>query len=83
MSNVQQDVCVVVRDVLALEDGSMEFDTNTALLGAIPEFDSMAVVSIITALEDEFGCGFEDDEINAEVFATIGTLTAFVESKLS
>jgi acyl carrier protein len=56
--------------------------TSTALLGAIPEFDSMAVVAIITALEDRFGFSIEDDEIDASVFETVGTLVSFVETKL-
>jgi acyl carrier protein len=59
------------------------FDENTPLLGAIPEFDSMAVVSIVTALEDRFGFTIEDDEIDAEVFASVASLMAFVQEKLA
>jgi acyl carrier protein len=59
------------------------FDENTQLLGAIPEFDSMAVVSIVTALEDRFGFTIEDDEIDAEVFASVASLMAFVQEKLA
>ena len=42
----------------------------------------MAVVSLLTAIEEEYGCTFEDEEINGEVFATIGSLTTVVEAKL-
>jgi len=59
-----------------------ELDSNSALLGAIPEFDSMAVVSILTALEDQFSITVEDDEIDASIFETVGSLVAFVEGKL-
>lgn len=52
------------------------------LLGALPELDSMAVVAIITALEDHFGFTIADDEISAETFATLGSLTEFVKHKL-
>lgn len=55
---------------------------QTPLLGAIPEFDSMAVVSIITALEERFGFAIDDDEIDAAVFETFGSLVAFVEAKV-
>ena len=78
-----QEVSLLVRDVLSLGAQADGFDENTQLIGAIPEFDSMAVVSIITALEDEYGCTVDDDEISAEVFETIGTLSAFLESKIS
>lgn len=57
--------------------------SGTGLLGAIPEFDSMAVVTIITALEDSFGFAVDDDEIDASVFESVGTLIAFVEGKLA
>jgi len=53
------------------------------LLGAIPELDSMAVVGIITALEEHFGFVVDDDEISAETFASLGSLTTFVERKLA
>lgn len=43
----------------------------------------MAVVSIITALEDSFGFAVDDDEIDASVFETVGTLVVFVEGKLA
>ncbi len=62
---------------------SHSLTSDTGLLGAIPEFDSMAVVSIITALEDSFGFAVDDDEIDASVFETVGTLVAFVEGKLA
>lgn len=55
---------------------------ESALLGAIPEFDSMAVVSVLTALEQRFGFTIDDDEVDGSIFATIGSLTAFVERKL-
>jgi len=53
------------------------------LLGNLPELDSMAVVSIITALEEYYGFVVHDDEISGETFATLGSLVAFVEAKLA
>jgi acyl carrier protein len=52
------------------------------LLGAIPELDSMAVVNILTSLEEHFGFVVEDDEINADTFSTLGALVKFVDQKL-
>jgi len=76
------EIISIVREVLVLGDRAANFDLSTQLIGAIPEFDSMAVVGIITALEDEYGCVFSDDEISAEVFETIGSLTELVKAKL-
>jgi len=77
------EIIQIVIDVLMLEDQADDFNENTGLLGAIPEFDSVAVVSLVTALEEEFGCTFDDDELNADVFATIGSLTMVTEQKLA
>lgn len=58
------------------------FVANTPLLGTIPELDSMAVVGILTAIEEELGIHVEDDEISAEVFETFGRLLKFTEARL-
>lgn len=76
------EVITIVKDVLVLGDSANEFTAETGLLGTLPEFDSMAVVTLITALEEEYGLVVEDDEISAEVFETIGTLAQLVEDKL-
>lgn len=55
---------------------------DSALLGAIPELDSMAVVTILTAMEEYFGITVEDDEISADTFETLGSLVEFVDAKL-
>ncbi len=61
---------------------ALQMSENTPLLGSIPEFDSMAVVSVITALEEHFGIAIDDDEIDASVFETLGCLVKFVSDKL-
>ena len=43
----------------------------------------MAVVSIVTALEEHYGFTVDDDEISADTFETLGSLAEFVKSKLS
>ena len=57
------------------------FQADTPLLGTIPELDSMAVVGILTAIEEELGIHVEDDEISAEVFGTFSTLLAYAEGR--
>ncbi len=56
---------------------------DSPLLGAIPEFDSMAVVALLTNLEEKFGFVVDDDEVDGTVFATIGSLTQFVRNKIA
>lgn len=54
---------------------------DTKLLGALPEFDSMTVVAVITALENHFGIVFDDDDLTAEAFLSIGSIAALVNRK--
>ena len=77
-----EQVRQIVGDVLQLGDRTAGLKPETALLGNIPEFDSMAVVSVITALEDELGILVEDDDITGETFETLANLTAFVQTKV-
>ena len=80
---VTDDIKSVLAQVLSLEDRARHFSASTLLFGAIAELDSRAVVTLVAALEDKFGIVVEDDEITAEVFETLGSLTEFVERKLA
>ena len=78
-----EDVIGIIGDVLQIGDRTATFDASTQLLGSLPEFDSMAVVSILTALEDNFGVYIDDDEVSADIFETVGKLHEFVASKVA
>ena len=54
----------------------------TALFGALPEFDSMAVATLLTGIEERFAVLIDDEDVDAEDFATFGTLLAFVRRKV-
>ena len=73
----------ILKDVLQLGPRADDLQDTTSLFGSIPEFDSVAVVTVLTALEDRFGIMIEDDEISAETFETVGNLTRFVDTKLA
>lgn len=77
------DVKHILKDVLQLGDKADTLGLDTVLLGGIPEFDSMAVVNVITAIEEQFDIVIEDDDIDAETFETLGSLVRFVEQKLA
>lgn len=80
--NLARELNLVLDETLSLGGRGASFTRDTALLGAIPELDSMAVVSLITALEQHFGIMVDDDDIDGSTFATVGSLADFVSSKL-
>ena len=77
-----EEVKNILGEVLQIQGQVALFDADTPILGSIAEFDSMAVVSVITALEENYGFEVDDDEIEAETFETLGSLVAFVNEKL-
>ncbi len=81
--NVTQEIIRLLDEVLSLNGRTGAFTRDTPLLGAIPELDSMAVVSLITGLENHFGLAVDDDDIDGATFATVGSLADFVSDKLA
>lgn len=79
---VIEDVKRVLAQTLLIGDKVDRFDASTALFGSIPEFDSMAVATVVAGLEEKFGITINDEDIRAEVFETVGSLSRLVEHKL-
>jgi acyl carrier protein len=75
------EVRSVLQETLQLNADRNPLPAEAGLFGELPEFDSMAVVNVVTALEERFGIVVEDDEISAETFETVGALARFVDSK--
>ncbi|MET0323525.1 MAG: acyl carrier protein [Duganella sp.] len=78
---VAQQVIAILRTTLGL--GQLPLTPESPLLGSLPQLDSMAVVGLLTALEEHFGIVIDDDDLHARHFATVATLTAVVAAKLS
>ena len=78
---VLEEVKYILAHTLQLGDRASAFTVDTLLLGSLPELDSLAVVTLVTALEEQYEFIVDDDEISADTFATLGTLVAFVEGK--
>jgi acyl carrier protein len=75
------EVKATLIDVLSLGDAGQRLTADSPLLGSLPELDSMAVVSLISALEERFDIAIDDDDISASTFETLGSLANFVAAK--
>lgn len=51
---------------------------DTELFGAIAEFDSMALVTLIGEIEEYFDITLDEDDISADNFASVKSLTELV-----
>ncbi len=80
MNNIQ-DVSVVLSQILSqiMPSYPAEFwQADTALFGAIAEFDSMSIVNLIGEIEDGFDIVIADEDIEAEHFSTVASLAELV-----
>lgn len=79
---VERTLRAVLADILGLDRGRVAaFDHATPLFGALPEFDSLAVAGLLTELEERLGILIEDDEVDADMMETFGSLLTFARAK--
>jgi acyl carrier protein len=75
------EVRAALVETLGIEDRAETIDATTPLLGALPELDSLAVLELIVELERRFGITVTDEDVSADAFATLATLTEFVAER--
>lgn len=81
-SEIERTLRQVLADVLALSPAATAaLSLDSPLFGALPELDSMAVAGLLTEIEDRLGIIIDDDEVDADLFATLGALVDFAERK--
>lgn len=71
---VVQRVSMILRDRLYIEVP----DTDTDLIGS-GLIDSMTLVELLMALEQEFDVQLADEELDLDDFRSVNTVAAFVE----
>jgi acyl carrier protein len=80
MDQIESEVVAILRNVLG-EPATRHMNLSSPLLGSVAEIDSMAVVAILTAVEEQFDVSVDDDEVDGSTFATVASLVDFVRSK--
>jgi len=81
--NTAQTTTQLITILMAIIPGYDDdfWTADTELFGAIAEFDSMAIVTLIGEIEDQFDIELDDDDISAENFATLSSLTELVNER--
>lgn len=74
-----EEMCQLLAELLAIGT-SRSVTPESPLLGVVPQFDSIAVASFLTLIEDRYGCDIDDGELTADTFETYGSLYSFVVS---
>ena len=83
LKNVDHALRALLAEVLGLPRKRVDsFTADTELFGALPEFDSLAVATLLTGLEERLHILIEDDDVEAEDFMSFGRLLAFATRKV-
>lgn len=69
----EREKLALLEDMMELEEGELSLDS---VLDDIDEYDSMAKLSLIVLMEDEFGIKLSTDVIKC--FKTIGDIVALM-----
>ena len=77
---VDETLRALLVDVLGLPKSRVAaFTDETELFGALPEFDSMAVATLLTEMEERLGILIEDDDVEAEDLMSFGRLLSLAK----
>lgn len=79
---LQAEISALLASTLGLGADAIAARADTPVLGVIPELDSMSVMTFLITLEEQYDIVIHDDEVDAAIFQTIGSLTEFLKSKL-
>ena len=70
----EKEKIALLEDMLELESGTLNSDTE---LSSIEEYDSMAKLSLIVLMDDEFDKKLTGEQIR--MFKTVGDIIAFMD----
>jgi acyl carrier protein len=76
-------VLKIIDSELNLQGLALTFTKETKLRGSLPQLDSMAIVSFVSALEEQLGFQFPDALMDGAIFETVGTLVTCVDHLIS
>ena len=68
---------------LRLVPADESLSDDVGLLGQGIGLDSIEVLRVVVALEEEFDLTIDDQSLRSEVFATIGALVRFIEERIA
>ena len=78
MSDIEKRIIFIMSEVFDINKDMIKNDSST---NNLVEWDSMNHMNLIVALEEEFKCDFDEDDI--EIMVSFETVKTIIENKLS
>lgn len=79
---VLETVKDILAETLGLGTRRAALTESTRLFGSMPELDSLAVVQLAMAIEKRFDMVIDDADFGSELFETVGSLAAYVDTRV-
>lgn len=79
---IEDRVKRVIVGTLSLEIDPAEIEDADVLFGGEMGLNSMAMIELVIGLEEEFGFEVSDEDLRAEVFESVQTMSDYVRSAL-
>lgn len=80
MGNTIEQLRHIIAEQLDANIQLSEIDPDVSLLEDGLGLDSIAIVELVTLIEENFAIQFGEDDLNMEAFATVRTLSQFIEN---
>jgi acyl carrier protein len=82
MEKLLQELRTKIVEILNLPDVKpADIKTDAQLVGGELGLDSIDVLEMVIMIEKEYGVTIDNKELGAKVFATLGTLAAYISEK--
>ena len=75
-------VCALLTERLGLDANGGSRDETTGLLGQGIGLDSVEVLQLVSAIEEAWSLTIDDEDLQREHFATLGTVVTFIQERL-
>ena len=82
VDSVEEGIKKILMDVINPDLGSEELTGETGLVGKGIGIDSVGLLELVSAIENEFGIYFEEDDLTPELFQDIRSVAAYVEQRI-
>ena len=81
--SIEQRLVALLKSTLILQNGTGSINGSTGLLGEGIGVDSLELLKLIAAVEQEFTLTIDETELQISDFRTVGSLVTFLEKRVS
>lgn len=83
VAEIKNELKELVVESLELDIDPNDIEDTESLFGGYLGLDSVGTLTLTTAIEDEFDLEIEDEDLTAELFASVNSLAEYINEKVT